>query len=169
MALYKNGSFIEDRWRAVSEGEAASAAGHVIFPLDWWKAERQAFDGSNAPIGVRVEPGVSIDEFAADVPRFALIALAFPKFGDGRAFSTARLLRDRLGFTGELRAVGEVLSDQIQAMRRCGFDAFEITDPITEAALRAGHIPGVSHFYQPGRGPETRVGTRPWTRVLTPK
>ena len=164
MALYKNGGFIADPWRAVADGEGVPASGHVIFSLDWWKAERQAFEGSNVPLGLRVEPGSRIDDFAADLPRFQLIALDFPKFGDGRAFSTATLLRERYNFTGELRAVGEVLIDQIQPMLRCGFDAFEIADPVTEKALRAGQIPGVAHFYQPSLGADVPAGKRPWTR-----
>jgi uncharacterized protein (DUF934 family) len=165
MALFKNGAFMEDRWRALPDGEAAPISGHVIFRFDWWKDERQAFDGSNVPLGLMIDPGSRLADIADDIKRFSVIALAFPKFGDGRAFSLARLLRDRYGYTGELRAVGEVLIDEIQLMRRCGFDAFEVTDPITEKALRDGKIPGVSHFYQPGDGPETAVGTRPWTRV----
>jgi uncharacterized protein (DUF934 family) len=164
MALYKNGSFIADTWRSVSEGEGVPAAGHVIFTLDWWNAERQAFAGSNVPLGLRVDAGVKLEDIAEDISRFSVIALTFPKFGDGRAFSTAVLLRERYGFKGELRAVGEVLIDQIQPMMRCGFDAFEVTDAITEAAIREGHFPGVAHFYQPGLGAETQVGTRPWTR-----
>ena len=164
MALYKNGAFIDDRWRALPDGEAAPVSGHVIFPFDWWLEERHAFDGSNVPLGIRIEPGTRLDEIAEDIKRFSVIALSFPKYGDGRAFSLARLLRDRYGFTGEIRAVGEVLADQIQLMRRSGFDAFEITDAVTEKALREGRIPGVSHFYQPGLGAEEPVGTRPWTR-----
>ncbi len=166
MALYKNGEFVADGWRTIPDGEAVPASGHVIFSIDWWKAERQAFEGSNVPLGLRVEPGVKIEEFAADLPRFAVIALDFPKFGDGRAFSTAKLLRERHGFTGELRAVGEVLIDQIQPMSRCGFDAFEITDPVTEKALREGRVPGVTHFYQPSLGRDVPAGTRPWTRQI---
>ena len=153
MALFKNGEFIEDRWRYLPDGEAAPVSGHVIFPLDWWLEERQAFDGSNVPLGVRIEPGAKLDEIASDIKRFSVIALSFPKFGDGRAFSLARLLRGRLGYKGELRAVGEVLSDQIQLMRRCGFDAFEISEAATETILRQGREPGVSHFYQPSEAP----------------
>ena len=149
MPLYKNGVFVEDRWRALPDGEAAPASGNVVFPFDWWREERKAFDGSNVPLGLRIEPGAKLEEIADDIHRFAMIELEFPKFGDGRAFSLARLLRQRHGFKGELRAVGEVLADQIQLMLRCGFDAFEIADAKTETALREGRVPGVSHFYQP--------------------
>ena len=92
-----------------------------------WLAERERLAARNAPLGLLIEPARSIDDIAADLPRFALIALDFPKFSDGRAFSTARLLREKHGYTGELRAVGNVLSDQIPFMRRVGFDAFEVT------------------------------------------
>ncbi len=166
MALFKNGSFIDDPWRAIADGEGVPAAGHVIFSLDWWNDERQAFEGSNVPLGLRIEAGARIEDFARDIHRFSVIALAFPKFTDGRAFSTAVLLRGRYGYKGELRAVGEVLTDQIQLMRRCGFDAFEINDPVTEAEVRGGFTGGMSHFYQPGFGPEAPSGTRPWARRL---
>ncbi len=164
MPLYKNGSFVQDQWTTIPEGEAMSPAGHVIVPLTWWQAERQAFDDSHVPIGVRIDPGIAIDDFIADLSRFALIALVIPKFQDGRAYSTARLLRERHGFKGELRAVGEVLIDQIQPMLRCGFDAFEITDPVTQAALETGRVPGVTHFYQPGVNEAPKAGARPWLR-----
>lgn len=172
MALWKNGAFTDDCWRHIDEGEDIPPAGHVILPLDWWRQERNAFDGSNAPIGVRVEPGADIEELAADIHRFSVIALAFPKFSDGRAFSTARLLRERHGYEGELRAVGEVLIDQIQMMARCGFDTFEITDATTQRLLRERGAKGYSRFYQPGAGAETTAddssganpSARPWAR-----
>ncbi len=166
MTLYKNGSFVHDSWITIHEGEEISPAGHVIAPLSWWQAERQAFAESHVPIGIRVEPGATIDDFITDLPRFALIALVIPKFQDGRAYSTARLLRERHGFKGELRAIGEVLIDQIQPMLRCGFDAFEISDPVTKSALEAGRIPGVTHFYQPGVNEAPQAGARPWLRQV---
>ena len=164
MALYKNGAFVADTWRYIVEGEEAPPAGRVILPLDWWRTERPAFEGSHVALGVRVEPGATLDDLIEDLPRFALIALSFPKFQDGRNFSLARLLRERGGFRGELRAVGDVLLDQIQAMARCGFDAFEITDPATERALREGRLPGLTHFYQNSAGSGSQGSIRPWAR-----
>jgi phosphoadenosine phosphosulfate reductase len=166
MTLYKNGAFVADQWRTVEEGEDVPPSGHVIMPLDWWKAERQIFDGSNAPLGLRIEPGTPIEDYAEDLSRLSLIALVFPKFGDGRHFSTAQLLRTRYGFKGEIRAVGEVLIDQIQMMERCGFDAFEIRNAATEEALREQSTPRYSHFYQPGVPKEAPAGTRPWLRKV---
>ena len=77
---------------------------------------------------------------------------AFPKYTDGRGYSTARILRDRYKFAGELRAVGDILFDQIQLYRRCGFDTLEINDPVTIKLLEAGRKPVMTHFYQPGEG-----------------
>ena len=91
-------------------------------------------------------------------------ALAFPKFSDGRAFSTARLLRDKHGYAGELRAAGNVLADQIPFMRRVGFDAFEVTHAATRRALAEGRIPEVTLHYQPACAGEPPAATRPWLR-----
>lgn len=164
MALWKNGAFVEDQWREIAEGEDAPPAGHVILPLNRWLEDKAAFAGSNAPLGLRIEPGAPLERYADDLHRFAVVALAFPKFGDGRAFSTARLLRERYGYTGEIRAVGDVLVDQLQMMERCGFDAFQIEDPKTQARLRERGAPAYGRFYQPGFGGETAAGSRPWAR-----
>ena len=130
-----------------------------------WIAAHEGLAGRNAPLGLRLEPGEPIDDIAADLPRFALIALSFPKFRDGRAFSTARLLRDKHGYRGELRAVGEVLSDLIPFMRRVGFDAFEVGHAPTRRALAEGRIAEVALHYQPAAPGETRTcGPRPWLR-----
>jgi phosphoadenosine phosphosulfate reductase len=162
--LWKNGSFVDDPWRTIAEGEDPPPAGHIILPLDWWLQERDAFASSNAPIGLRIEPGTSIESFAQDLGRVSLIALAFPKFGDGRGFSTAALLRERYGFRGEIRAVGDVLLDQMQMMERCGFDAFEIKDPTVQRLLAERGAPAYARFYQPGAGAEAQTGPRPWAR-----
>jgi uncharacterized protein (DUF934 family) len=163
--LWKNGAFVDDPWRAIAEGEDPPPAGHVILPLDWWLQERDAYANSNAPIGLRIDPGTPIEAFAQDLGRVSLIALVFPKFGDGRAFSMAALLRERYGFRGEIRAVGDVLLDQLQMMERCGFDAFDVTDPTVQRILSERGAPAYSRFYQPGAGAETQAGaSRPWAR-----
>ena len=164
MALFKNGAFVADPWRHIAEGEDAPPSGHVILPLDWWRAESAVFEGSNAPIGIKIEPGTPIEDFAEDISRFSVIALTFPKYGDGRHFSTALILRTRFGYTGEIRATGDVLLDQIQMMERCGFDAFEISNPVTEQQLKTGAGTRYTHYYQPGLGKEAPAGTRPWLR-----
>lgn len=168
MLLFKNGALSEDQWRHLADGEDAPPSGHCILPLEWWQAERNVFQGSNVPVGISIAPGTNLDEIAADIPRLALIALPFPKFGDGRAFSMAVLLRERYGFTGELRATGDVLTDQLQLMMRCGFDAFEISNPHTQNAIREGRIAAFSHHYQAALGRENAAGSRPWLRRSAP-
>ncbi len=148
MPLLKNGAIIEDRWQVAADGEPLPADAAVIVSLARWQAERAALLGRNAPLGVRLANTHKVEDLAADVDRFDLIVLEFPKFVDGRAYSQARLLRERYGYRGELRATGNVLRDELQFMQRCGFDAFEIADPKAVEAWRAA-IGEFSVFYQP--------------------
>jgi phosphoadenosine phosphosulfate reductase len=112
------------------------------------------------PLGLLIEPGQDIRTIAPDLARFALVAVAFPKFTDGRGYSLAHQLRGSFGFAGELRATGEILFDQLQFLARCGFDSFEISDSATIRLLEAGRRPGLGIFYQPGLGPEIPERTR---------
>ena len=102
-----------------------------------------------APVGVAVDAGADAQAHLAELADRPLVALAFAKFADGRAFSYARLLRDRYGFGGELRAIGDVLIDEIPLMLRCGFDSFEVTNAPTLHALKGGRLPGSPLHYQP--------------------
>jgi uncharacterized protein (DUF934 family) len=98
----------------------------------------EAFAGQTNAVAVRIEPGEDTRELLPHLDRLRRIDIAFPAFTDGRGYSAARILREA-GFTGELRAVGDVLVDQIAYMRRCGFDAFDPDAPLdpedVEAAL----------------------------------
>lgn len=124
--------------------------------LDEWRDLRAAAPASDRCLGQRLglrlasdETGGEIgDEISGDLERFAVIALEFPRFTDGRAYSTARLLRERYGYRGEIRAVGEVLRDQLLFMRRCGFDAFELARDIDAESLDAA-LAEISVVYQP--------------------
>ena len=105
-------------------------------------------------VAVRIEPGDDARDLLPYLDRLALVEVNFPAFGDGRGYSSARILREA-GFTGEIRAVGDVLLDQLAYMRRCGFDAFHPDRPIdAEAANEA--LERWDHVYQPttdGRSP----------------
>jgi phosphoadenosine phosphosulfate reductase len=138
--------------------------GPVIVPKARWLAEHDRLIRRNAPLGLLISAGETVEDIADDLPRFALIALDFPKFADGRAFSTARLLREKHGYAGELRAVGNVLADPIPLMRRVGFDSFEVTNGPTRRALAEGRIAEVTLHYQPAGIVEPPGGTRPWLR-----
>ncbi len=135
MALVKNGVIAEDTWtHAEVDGDLDAYGGPVFVSLELWQSVRPILSSRNAPLGLRLKSDESPELVADDLHHFTAIALEFPKFTDGRAYSHARILRERLGFTGELRAVGHVLRDQLLFMHRCGFDAFEITDPDSAAS-----------------------------------
>lgn len=164
--IWRNGTFRRDPWVAVTETEALPRT-PVIVSRKRWLAERDHLVSRNAPLGLRLEPGERIDDIAGDLDRFALIAVSFPKFRDGRGFSIGRLLREKHGFAGELRAVGNVLSDLIPFMRRVGFDSFEVVHAPTRRALAEGRIADVTLHYQPAAdraSKEPPAGTRPWQR-----
>jgi uncharacterized protein (DUF934 family) len=131
--LIKNGALVADSWQivALAEGETpetvALPGGDLIVPLAVWSARQEELNGRDR-LGLLLEPSDDPATIAGDVQRFAVIAVRFPKFVDGRGYSTATLLRTRYGFTGELRAVGDVLIDQLFFYQRCGFDAFALRD-----------------------------------------
>jgi uncharacterized protein (DUF934 family) len=119
--------------------------GDVIISLTRFQAEGEALLGEGRAVGVRLESHEEVEALAYDLPQIAVVALAFPKFGDGRAFSYARLLRERFGFKGQVRAVGDVLRELAGQMVRCGFDAFEPADGSTvedwqRASQRFRHV-----------------------------
>jgi len=129
MPLVKHGELVADPWTRLDD-DAALIDGPVVVTLARWKEERETLIGRNGPLGIVLASNESPEALAGDVLRFDLICLEFPKFTDGRAYSHARKLRQRYGFTGELRAVGNVLRDQFLFMQRCGFDAFEIAGDV---------------------------------------
>ena len=100
----------------------------IVVSLKRWLAETDALKARASAVGVLVEAGTEAQAHLAELAQRPLVALAFAKFVDGRAFSYARLLRERFGFKGELRATGEVLLDEIPLMLRCGFDSFEVVN-----------------------------------------
>ena len=127
MPLIKDGHLVEDRWTHVGDDEPIGLGVAPIVSLERWQAERETLS-LRGPLGIRLRSDQSPALIAEDLHQVSLIALDFPKFTDGRSYSHARLLRDRYGFEGELRAVGNVLRDQFQFMLRCGFDALEVAD-----------------------------------------
>jgi uncharacterized protein (DUF934 family) len=167
-ALWRDGRFETDEWAVVGPEEAIGA-GPSIVPLERLLAEIDALAPGDASLGVLVQPNEAVEELAPLLDRVAVVALVFPKYTDGRAMSAARLLRERYGFKGELRATGDVLIDQMPLMRRCGFDAFEVTDRATRAQLAAGKWPDIPFYMQPvgsSMQGEAPAGSRPWARRL---
>lgn len=126
--IIKNNQVIEDLWtllNADAQLDQALQTQQVIVPLSLWqqhKSELQAVQ----QLGVWLEADQAIEDLIDDLAQFAVIALNFPVFTDGRHFSSARLLRERYAYTGEIRAIGDVFRDQLFFMQRCGFDAYVI-------------------------------------------
>lgn len=148
MPLLKQGRIVDDPWTFVGDGAELPAGGPVIIGLGRWQAEREALVGREAPLGIRLASDQAPAVIADDIGHFDLVALDFPAFADGRPFSHARLLRERYGFAGELRAVGNVVRDQFLFLDRCGFDAVEVADEDAAAAWREA-LAEFSVFYQP--------------------
>jgi uncharacterized protein (DUF934 family) len=157
MPLLKDGKLIGDPWQKIVNGEALPADGPVVVPFERWRADRDKLLGRNTPLGVRLANTQPVSDLAPDIERLDLIVLEFPKFVDGRAYSQARLLRERYGYRHELRATGNVLRDELQFMQRCGFDAFEIEDPKAVESWQAA-IKEIDVFYQPAADHRTPVG-----------
>jgi uncharacterized protein (DUF934 family) len=126
MLLAEDGSLAEDAWRHLSDDEDAPDAPAVTVSLARWTKTRETLRARNGKLGLRLPNDATPEEIAPDLDRLDLIVLSFPKFTDGRAYSQARLLRDRYGYKGELRASGDVLRDQLLFMRRCGFNTFVV-------------------------------------------
>ena len=165
--LWKDGAFQPDPWQDWPEEDALGSLDYgvdALVPLARFASDPDFYLTRKGRLGVRVAPGEDITVLASHLGKLALIALEFPRFADGRNYSAARLLRERLGYGGEIRAVGDVLSDQIALMRRCGIDALLVSHGPTQQALQAGRIAEVRHYYQPAGGPEIPAGSRPWAR-----
>ena len=148
MPLIKDNELVPDPWVTLGDDEALPEGTPAIVSFERWQSEREALLQRNAPLGIRLRSDQPPKLVLDDLDRFAVVALEFPKFGDGRAYSYARLLRERYGYRGELRAVGNVLRDQALFMLRCGFDAFELAEDSALEGWRES-LAEISVFYQP--------------------
>ena len=146
--ILRRHELVPDEWRYLGEEGAEDDA--LIIPFGELREHPERWNQWPARLGARLTPADRVEDLAEALPRLALVAVEFPNPGDGRGYSAARLLRTRLGFRGELRAVGAgVRQDQVFLLARCGFDAIELAageDP--EAARRALQRYDVA--YQPG-------------------
>jgi uncharacterized protein (DUF934 family) len=144
----------QDRWLPLTDDSQPAAAGPLLLTLEQWNSRRAAWQHPN-PVGVVVPNTTDIETLRADLPRWSLIALQFPKWTDGRAYSQARLLRARWRFDGEVRATGEVLVDMLPLLHRSGVDAVLMrADQSLDSAQRAlrffaGHYQGDVHETRP--------------------
>lgn len=162
MPLIKDGAQAEDTWTFIEEGDLPSS-GCVTVPLAKLIEESDALLARNQQIGVRLSPADDPHDLTPFLDRITLIEIDFPKYTDGRGYSQAQLLRRRLGYTGELRAVGHVLRDQILYMNRSGFDAYQTSRADLPNVVKA--LEEYSAFYQPAADGHASVFSRRHTKA----
>ena len=158
MPLIKNGRVIADRYVTVLDDAPLPEGVPVLVPAARFLADAAEIIQRDAPIGVIWPNNRKVAELAPYLDRLALVVLMFPNFKDGRAYSQARLLRERYGYRGELRATGQILRDQFLFLVRAGFDALEVAKAIDVDAFAAA-LARYSVFYQAageGRIPAAR-------------
>ncbi len=112
----------QDAWTLLPDSEIAGPGPHLLLTLVQWEAVRDSWP-VDVPLGILLPNTTDVETLAADLPRFALVALEFPKWVDGRAYSQAHALRARLRYAGQVRATGDVVVDMMPLLQRCGFDA----------------------------------------------
>jgi uncharacterized protein (DUF934 family) len=150
--LWSKGGFAEDRF-APEKGVAFMSPEEATGKM-----------GSGTANVLVLEAGDEAGAVAGRIHEFDAVFVGFPAFSDGRGFSTARLLREKFGFTGEIRARGHFILDQIPLMLRVGFDHFEISHQPTIDRLEKNALGGIDLFMQPAVGPEIKAGERAWAR-----
>ena len=148
MPLLKDGEIVEDPFARVEGDAALPDSGAVLVDLARWQQDRDALIARDSEIGVQLASSESPSEIADDLAHLALVALDFPAFTDGRGYSSARLLRERYGYTDEVRAVGDVLIEQLHFMDRAGFNsfAFDSDQPLEDWETAQADM---SVWYQP--------------------
>jgi len=148
--LIKNGEVVNDSWHLLDKDATLDGlpnSDSIIVPLALWLEHSHALKARDGGLGVWLDSDEEVESIADDLQQFQVIALNFPVFSDGRNYSNARLLRDRYQYQGEVRAIGDVLRDQLFFMQRCGFDAFALrADRNADEALES--LKDFSNTYQ---------------------
>lgn len=165
--LWRETGFVEnDPWVIETDEVKASSEQRPLLSLD--ALISKADESNDVGLGVIVTPFDDVGRLEPYLSRLEIIAVSFPAFNDGRAFSQASLLRSRLGYANELRAVGDVLIDQIPLMLRVGIDSFAVSNPTALKRLEERRLPGIPHYYQPTAQPAEGGETYSWRRKPTP-
>ncbi len=148
MPFVKDGKIQNDPFVRLDDDAPIPAQGAILIPAARLLADPDALLRRDAPVGVVLPNTQDVEAIVPYLNRLAAVALVFPIFRDGRAYSQARLLRERYGYRGELRATGQVLRDQFPFMLRAGFNAFEVKKPADAQAFEAT-TEHYTVFYQP--------------------
>ena len=134
--VLKDNRLIDDSWTLLTEDSESLPSGDILLSYSQWQTFSDQLDSHDGSVGVIIEGNADIEDIIEPLLKLPLIAINFPKFADGRAFSSARLIRERYEYTGEIRAVGGFIRDQLYYLSRCGFNAFKFDDSVdlTESA-----------------------------------
>lgn len=154
MHIIKDGQIVADHWHHLTDDEAPANTPCTV-SLARWNSQRDALRQPGMAVGVRLGAEDRPESLQGDLSDLPLIVLQFASLRDGRSFSHARILRERLGYAGEIRASGEFIRDQVFYLSRLGVDSFEFADEA--AAARA--LPALRDFsavYQPAPGDQLR-------------
>jgi uncharacterized protein (DUF934 family) len=120
----KDGAVVDNSWQQVSADNESLPQGDILVPVSQWQEQQNTLASHVGAVGVWIDSHEEIEGFVESIIDLPVIAINFPKFADGRGFSIARLLRERYGYQGEIRAVGQIIRDQLFLMQRCGFNGF---------------------------------------------
>ncbi len=162
--IWNETGFVEnDPWIVETDDLKASGEQKPLLDIEALIARAEA--SNDVGLGVLIKPADDVTRLEPYLSRLDIVAVAFPAFNDGRAFSHASLLRQRLGFTNEIRAVGDVLIDQVPLMLRCGIDSFAVTNATALQRLSEGRLPGIANHYQPTARAATDAKSYSWRRV----
>ena len=152
----------DDPWVIETEETKAGSNEKPLLPLASFIEKAEA---GETGLGVLIQPADNVKALAPHLDKVALVAVNFPAFNDGRAFSHSSLLRERLGYPGELRAVGDVLIDQIPLMLRVGVTSFAVSNATAIRRLEEGRLPGIDNHYQPTARKAEDPKSYSWRRV----
>lgn len=161
--IWNETGFVDnDPWVIETDELKASGRQRPILGLE--ALITRAEHSKEAGLGVLIRPADDVTKLEPYLDRLGIVAVAFPAFNDGRAFSHASLLRQRLGYAGELRAVGDVLIDQIPLMLRVGINSFSVTNETALRRLAENRLPGIAYYYQPAAGQAEGGEAYSWRR-----
>jgi uncharacterized protein (DUF934 family) len=132
--IIKGNVVVDDQWIVLDKDAAEIPAGQVIVPFALWQSQREQLSGREQ-LGVWLDSDQSPKLIADDLQHFAIVAINFPAFTDGRGFTYGRELREQHNYSGEIRAIGDFMRDQLFYLKRCGFDAFAIENTDIDAAV----------------------------------
>ena len=124
--IIKDQQIVNDTWVHLTDEDELPNSGNIIISLQRWQTQQETLKEFAGQLGLKITGDIEMQSISKELYRFALVAIDFKEFKDGRGYSCARLLRQRYDYEGELRATGNILKDQIFYLHRCGFNAFEI-------------------------------------------